>query len=495
MSQSDPSRIPVLVGLGQSIEREKLVSIVDLTETASYAAFEDAPGLREQIERLTTVSVIFSPTPKAPSRELAARLELLNVECESTTAGGNTPQWAVNRAADDIAAGKLKATLIVGAESTRSMRASDPGADFFGASRSGKSDKTQQSEPVVGPTMDGVLTMAEVAAGFTRPAEVYPVFESAIAAAAGRSMVQQREHIGQLLAPFSKVAASNPFAWFQEELSPSDISTPSKSNRLTAEPYTKRMNSFPNVDQGSALIVTSLELARAAGLEEQCIYPWSGATNTDVAPAARLELGGSPAVRAAAQAIFAASGVGIDDFDFIDLYSCFPSAVQVLADAINLDWKDSRGLTLTGGMSFFGGPGNNYTSHSIISAALRLRETGKLAYVAGNGGFLSKHSVGIYGSAAPKSGFCLADTKAQQAEINAAALPVATEASGKAIVVGGTVVYGRDGAVSGAPVIADLANGERIVASADPSILAGLAGETLVGRTISVKGSPIVYQL
>ena len=255
------------------------------------------------------------------------------------------------------------------------------------------------------------------------------------------------------------------------------------------------MNSFPNVDQGSALIVTSLEVAKAAGLEDQCVFPWAGATNTDVAPAARKDLGASPAVSAAAGAIFSATGIGINDFDFIDLYSCFPSAVQVLAEAIDLSLDDSRGLTQTGGMSFFGGPGNNYTSHSIISLALRLRESGKLAYVAGNGGFLSKHSIGIYGSEPPKSGFCLADTKKQQAEINAAALSTTIEATGKATVVGGTVVYGRDGAVSGAPVVADLPDGQRIVAGADPSLLPDLAGESLVGKTISVSGSPLVYKL
>ncbi|MBV1882990.1 MAG: hypothetical protein KUG82_15230 [Pseudomonadales bacterium] len=493
MSQIHPSRIPVLVGLGQSIEREKLVSIVDLTETASLAAFGDAPGLRDQIERVTTVSVIFSPSPKAPSRELVARLGLTNAECESTTAGGNTPQWAVNRAADDIAAGNLKATLIVGAESTRSMRASDPGADLFGASRGGDKNKAMESEPVVGPTMDGVLTKAEIMAGFTRPAEVYPVFESALAAKAGRNMKEQREHIGKLLAPFAKVASSNPFSWFKEAYTAEDISTPSDSNRLTAEPYTKRMNSFPNVDQGSALIVCSLEVATAAGLADQCVFPWAGATNTDVAPAARQDLGASPAVHAAAGAIFSATGLGVNDFDFIDLYSCFPSAVQVLAEAIDLSLDDSRGLTQTGGMSFFGGPGNNYTSHSIISLALLLRESGKTAYVAGNGGFLSKHSIGIYGSEPPKGGFCLADTKKEQSEINAAALTVVTEASGKATIVGGTVVYGRDGKVSAAPVVADLESGERVVASADPALLSDLAGESLVGRSITVTGSPVVY--
>ena len=495
MSQSEPARIPVLVGLGQSIERENIVNMIDLTESASHGAFDDAPGLRDKIERITSVSVIFSPSPKAPSKELAARLELMDAECETTTAGGNTPQWAVNRAAADIAAGKLNATLIVGAECTRSMRASDPGADFFTASRTSTEGGKQAQEAIVGPTMDGVLTMPEIAAGFTRPAEVYPVFESAIAAAAGRNMEEQRIFLGKLLEPWAKVAAGNPYSWFKQAYSASEISTPSEANRLTAEPYTKRMNSFPNVDQGSALIVTSLKIAREAGLEDQCVYPWSGATNTDVAPAARRDLGASPAVKAAAEASFAAAGVGLDDIDFIDLYSCFPSAIEALAGAIDLSLNDSRGLTQTGGMSFFGGPGNNYTSHSIISLALRLRESGRLAYVAGNGGFLSKHSVGIYGATPPSNGFKLVDTSTQQAEIEAAALPVATEATGQAKVMGGTVVYGREGTVSAAPVIAELADGQRIVAKADKALLADLAGQSLVGKTISVDGAPPVYKL
>ncbi len=494
MSRPHAARTPVLVGVGQSIERDRLVTVLDLTERAARAAFDDAPRLADRIERVTTVSAIFSPGGNAPSTELASRLGLRDVHCEVTTAGGNTPQWAVTRAAADIAAGSLGATLIVGAEATRSMRAADPGASFMGGSRAGGT-ASQEPEPVVGPSMSGVLSKAEVEAGFVRPADVYPVFDSALAASANRSPVQQREHIGRLEAPFTRVAAANPFAWFREELTPSDISEVSASNRLTAEPYTKRMNAFPNVDQGSALLLTSLELAREAGLVDQCVFPWAGATNTDVAPAARRDLGDSPAIRAAADALFGALGMGIDEIDWIDLYSCFPSAFQVGADAIGLATDDERGLTVTGGMPFFGGPGNNYSSHAIASVALRLRESGRFGYVAANGGFLSKHSLGVYGGEPPPDGFRSLDTSQEQAKIQASAFPVSTKASGQAIVVGGTVVYGRDGSVESAPVIATLDDGSRIVAKAEPAILSSLAEQSVVGSRISVTGSPPMYKL
>ncbi len=493
MSRPDPTRTPVLVGVGQSIEREQLVSVVDLTERASRNAFEDAPGLADGIERITTLSVVFSPCSKTPSSELAARLGLSPARCESSTAGGNTPQWLVTRAADDIAAGRLTTTLIVGAEATRSMRAANPEADFMSSVLANR-NREGKADPVVGLEMKRALSEAEIAAGFGRPSEVYPVFDSALAAAAGRSVAEQRAHIGKLFAPFTRVAAANPYAWFRTELSAAEISEPSPSNRLTAEPYTKEMNSFPNVDQGSALLLTSLARAREAGLADQCIFPWAGVTISDVSPAARRDLGDSPAIRTAAGLLFDAVDLGIDDVDWIDLYSCFPSAVQVGAKAIGLAVDDARGLTVTGGLPFFGGPGNNYSSHAIASMALRLRESGRLGYVAGNGGYLSKHSLGIYGTEPPKQAFRSIDTAKQQAEIEASALSIAAEASGEATVVGGTVVYARDGSVARAPVIAELDDGQRIVAKAEPALLASLAGKSLVGSRVSVAGSPPVYK-
>ena len=57
------------------------------------------------------------------------------------------------------------------------------------------------------------------------------------------------------------------------------------------------------------------------------------------------------------------------------------------------------------------------------------------------------------------------------------------------------MVYARDGSVASAPVIARLDDGRRIVAQAASSLLAELAGQSLVGRRILVAGSPILYRL
>jgi acetyl-CoA C-acetyltransferase len=294
----------------------------------------------------------------------------------------------------------------------------------------------------------------------------------------------------------SEVAARNPIAWFPEVRTVAEIGEPTPSNRITAEPYTKRMNSFANVDQGSALLVTTLAIAQEAGLADQCIYPWAGASNTELVPVERKDLGASPALRAAAAAAFAGAGVGVEDVDFFDIYSCFPIAVELGAAAIDLELDDPRGLTQTGGMSFFGGPGNNYTSHGIAAVALKLREGGRLGYVSGNGGVLSKHSIGIYSNEAPAKAFRRVDTTKEQEAIAASALEVALEAYGTATVDGGTVVYGRDGAPASAPIIATLADGRRVVANASPETLPKLAGRTLVGETVSVSGTnPPLYSL
>ena len=256
------------------------------------------------------------------------------------------------------------------------------------------------------------------------------------------------------------------------------------------------MNSFANVDQGSALIVTTLAIANELGLAEQAIFPWAGATNADLAPCERRDLSASPAIRAAAAATFAAAGVGLDDIDFLDIYSCFPVAVQIGAEEIGLALDDPRGLTQTGGMSFFGGPGNNYTSHGIAATALRLREGGRLGYVSGNGGVLSKHSIGIYSNTPPETPFTNADTRDAQRAIDESALETTPDGDGTATVDGGTVVYGRDGSPAAAPVIATRTDGRRVVAVAAPELLPELAGRSLVGETVQLsEANPPTYRL
>lgn len=492
----DPKRTPVLVGIGQSIERDAIVDVIELAARASEAAFADAKGLSDHIQRLSMVTAAFSRVGPAPASELAARLGLADVQCEVSTPGGSTPQWLMNRACAEIANGELAATLICGAEATRSMQKSDPGTDFMFVAVGGSEDETTPPDPTVGMPIDGMLSQQEIEATLYRPPECYPVLESALAHEAGASPEAWRKHIASFLARSSEVAARNPMAWFQEARSVEDIATPSPTNRLTAEPYTKCMNSFAAVDMGAALLVTNLELARAAGLEAQCLFPWAGATNSEVPAANRPHLGRSQGLRSAAAAAFGAAGLGIDEMDFIDIYSCFPVAVQVGAAEIGLALDDPRGLTMTGGMSFFGGPGNNYSTHGIACTAARLREEGRFAYVSGNGGILSKHSVGIYASEPPPNGFQLPDTSKEQQAINATAIPAVSHAEGRANVVGGTVVYDRTGKVTSAPVIADLEDGKRVVALAREELLPELAGRTIVGETIELSdGTPLTYSL
>ena len=351
-------------------------------------------------------------------------------------------------------------------------------------------------DTVVGVSVRGMLSQAEIEAGLVRPADTYPIFENALSAKLGHTPEQARERIAAFYARGTEVAAKNPFAWFQDVRSPSDVATATEANRITAEPYTRCMNSFPNVDQGTALLLTTLAKAQAAGLEDQCIFPWAGANSADLVPVAREDLAASPAIRAAAAATFAAAGVGLDDIDVIDLYSCFPVAVEIGAAEIGLALDDPRGLTQTGFMSFFGGPGNNYTSHGIAAVAAKLRESGRFGYASGNGGLLSKHSIGIYGNTPPERAFTLADTSKEQEAIAASALPVALEAEGEARVVAGTIVYGRDGAPAAAPIFAERSDGQRICAKASDEALAALAGRTLEGETVRVTGAnPPVYTL
>ncbi|MBW2724879.1 MAG: acetyl-CoA acetyltransferase [Deltaproteobacteria bacterium] len=489
----DPSRIPVVASVGQAIERSEIVDVVELAGRAADAAFDGAPRLRERIERLSMIAVSFSPVGKAPASQVAERLGLEDIHREVTTPGGNMPQWLVTRAASDISSGRLGATLIVGAEATRSMRAADPDANFLQAALRNTDDGP--SDENVGPSINGMVSEAEIAARLFIPGEVYALLESARAHAAGRSFEEQRRFLGPLMSNFSRVASRNPFAWFQREYKPEEISEVTPDNRLIAEPYVKRMNSFPNVDQASALIVTSLAAAREAGVEDRCVFVWSGASVGDPPPATRPDLGESPGMRAAAAAALASARVGADDLSLIDFYSCFPIAVQAGASALGIELDDPRGLTVTGGLPFFGGPGNNYSGHAIASMVDRLREAGGLGYIGANGGFLSKHSIGIYGTTPPPHDFAQADTADQQEEITAAALPTAIDASGTARVVAGTVVYDRDGTVASAPIVATLEDGRRVAAQAEPSLLNDLAGSSLVGRNVRVSGSPPLYEV
>ncbi len=511
-------RIPVVVASGQSIERDEIVTPLDLMARAADVAFTDAPGLRSVVDRVSVVSPLGHAGP-APASQLAERLGLGRPACEVSSVGGNTPQWFVNRAASAIAAGELGATLVVGAEALRSSRA----RRAAGAPR--VPDPERPPDPVVGDDRPGVGP-AETAIGLFLPMHVYPMLESAIAARAGNDGPAHRRVLGDLLSPFSEVAATNPFAWFPERHRPEDIATPSPDNRVVAEPYTKRMAAFLGSDQGAALLVCSLAVARDAGVADRAVFVWAGSEANDVfSPAARPKQGRSPAIGAAGRALFGAvsdagggRAVGIDDVEVLDLYSCFPSAVEAATEALGIAADDRRSLTVTGGLPYFGGPGNNYTTHALATLTDRLRNGGRAGPAAEGAGvrlglatalgwFVTKHALGLYGTEPPPGGYRRGDTGAAQAAIDASAVDVAldVEAPVRATVTAATVV--RDGAGSdgvgraaGAPAFVRLPDGRQMaVMPADDEVTAEVGRRDvpgLVGTEVVVgPGTPPRYRL
>jgi acetyl-CoA C-acetyltransferase len=509
----DPDRIPVVLAAGQSIERTETVTPIDLMARACDGIFSEAPPLRNRIERLSVVGIMTRTGP-APASELADRLGIDPTVREVTTAGGNTPQWLVNRAASDIAAGTLSVTLISGAEAIRSGRAR------HSAGLSPPSDRGA-ADPEIGDTLPG-FGPAESAIGLVAPMHVYPLLESVVAARQGHDAPSHRLAMGKLFAPFSEVAAANPYAWFPHAWSPEEIATPSPENRVVCEPYTKRMSAFLGSDQGAALLVCSLAAAERARLAERAVFVWAGAEATDVrAPSARPDLGRSPGIAAAGAALFEAArvaagrSVGIDDVELIDLYSCFPSAVELACDALGLASRDdSRLLTVTGGLPYFGGPGNNYTTHSIAALTERLRNLGngeggggggrlraRLGLTTGLGWYVTKHALGLYGSAPPPGGFRRGDTEQAQTAIDSTAVEVAlgVEEATAAETVASTVVRDGDGTPTAAPMIVRLPDGRHMAVAAADGDTVGAVGTLdvpgLVGGRVVVQPHTARYRL
>ncbi len=505
-SAIDPERTPVVVASGQDLERHELVTPVDLMARAGASALAQAPLLRDRIDRLTVVDVMTKVGP-APATELAGRLGLgPDVVREVTTVGGNTPQWLVSRAASEIAAGSLSVTLIAGAEAIRSSRARrDQGLPRDeGTAGLAPDARVGDDLPGVGP--------AELAVSLLAPVHVYPLFENVLASRAGHDADTHRIALGRLMAPFTEVAATHRAAWFREVRTPAEIATPTPDNRIVCEPYTKRMTAFLGTDQSAALVVCSLAEARRAGVEDRAVFVWSGAEAVDVRfVSARPDPGRSPAIAAAAAALFAAAAeaagrpVGIDDVSAMDLYSCFPSAVQMACEALGIAHDDARGLTVTGGLPYFGGPGNNYTSHGIATLCDVLRDGDgpgtRLGLATGLGWFVTKHALGLYGTTPPPGGFRRGDTGIAQAGIDGSAVEVAAgvDAPETATVVAATVWRDNDGTAGGAPVVARLADGRHMaLAAADDDVVAAMGATDmpgLIGGSVVVQAGEPRYRL
>jgi acetyl-CoA C-acetyltransferase len=491
-------RHPVIVATGQVNERDGVVSPVELMTRAAEVCLSDVPNLRALIQHVSVVNVL-SGAGSAPASALAQRLNIQPERVETTAVGGNAPQWLVSRLADSISAGDLDVALIAGGETQRSIASqraveSDQGANSHRTDGPGP-------DPIVGDDRPG-FGPAELGAGLLAPVHVYPLFESVLAHKAGRTFADQREFLGRMLSPMTKVAAAHDCAWFPVERSAADISDPSAENRLVSEGYTKRMCAFLGVDQAASVIMCSYGVAKAAGIADRCVFCWSGADASDVwFPSARPDPGSSPGLRVAGAAALGAASLDVGDMRFLDFYSCFPCVLEMACEAFGVDPLDSRGLTVTGGLPYFGGPGNAYSLFAIATMAEMLRTSGgafEAGLLSSIGWYSTKHSVGVYASVPSEKGWSRADTGREQLEIDRSELQVALDvpATGMPATVDASAIhYGGDGVVTGAPLLATLHDGRRVAAAASETVkLSDLAGLNLVGERVHITGTPPRYQ-
>ncbi|WP_040801087.1 acetyl-CoA acetyltransferase [Nocardia higoensis] len=481
----DP-RTPVLVGVGQHSERDGGREPIDLLTEAARSAAADAgsAALLREIDAVRIVRLL-SWRYRDPGALLAERLGAQPRLTGYTGNGGNTPQTLVNTAAAEIAAGKLDVVLVGGAESWRTrskLRAQGIRPDWT------EQDESVPKAPLVVPEVP-MSAESERRIGLDRPAYIYPLFEQALRLAAGSSIAEHADRIGALWSRFSAVAAANPHAWTRREYRPAEITTATPDNRWVSAPYIKLMNSNNMVDQAAALLVCSVEVAQRHGIpRDRWIFPHAGAEAHDTyAVAERGALHRSPAIRIAGARALELAEVGLDEIAHVDVYSCFPSAVQVAAAELGLPIDDpARPLTVTGGLTFAGGPWNNYSTHAIATMAETLRrDPGARGLITANGGYLTKHAFGVYSTEPPAHGFRHEDV---QALVDAEPATIALDSyQGTAELESWTVVYDRDGKPETAFVAARTPSGERTLArSTEPTTLSCLATEDAAGKAVAV---------
>lgn len=399
----DP-RTPVLVGYGQVNHRDEIdpespsVEPMDLMVAAVRQAADSR--VVEALDSIRVVNIL-SAHYRDPGLLLGQRIGATDFTTLYSPVGGNVPQSLVNQACLDIQRGRAQVVLLAGAETWRTRRGL--------RAKGSKLVWTVQDESVPAAEVSGddvpMAGDAEIRIHLDRPAYVYPLFEQALRVARGESIEHHIRRIGELWARFNAVAVDNPNAWIRTPMTAEEICRPGPRNRMISWPYTKLMNSNNMVDQGAALILTSVEQATRLQIPaERWIYPQAGTDAHDTpAIAERDELHRSAAIRIAGARALELAGLGIDDVDYVDLYSCFPSAVQVAAAELGLSVDDAaRPLTVTGGLTFAGGPWSNYVMHSIATMAeLLAANPGRRGLITANGGYLTKHSFGVYGSEPP----------------------------------------------------------------------------------------------
>ena len=478
-------RTPVLVGVGQVLDRTS--DLVQAQEPlkmmlqASRLAEQDT-GTGNFLAQMQSVRVIRGMWRyDNPAKLIAEEIGAIGAETVGTLIGGNQNQAVINQTASEILNNGLDIALITGAENGNSAaKARKAGIELEITNAPGKYDK------VIGATQQPEHHDYEVAKGIRTAIQIYPMYDNAIRHHRGESLEEHIVRVSSLWERFNEIGCKNPNAWVQTPMSAEQIRTPSKNNRRISFPYTKFMNANMSVNMGAALIMCSVQKAQTLGIDPaKWIYPWAGVSGYDhFSASVRDNFYTSPAIRLVAKKLLELSETQVNELSTIDLYSCFPSAVQIAAQEYGLE--EDRPLTVTGGLTFGGGPLNNYVMHSIARTVELLRETtsGK-GLVTANGGNLYKHVHGIYAKEPPQKDFRVANVQ-DQIDALPSRVCLATY-QGEAMIESYTVMYDSDEQPTTGHISCLTPDGQRTwVNTADTELAHAMTESEFCGKSIFI---------
>jgi acetyl-CoA C-acetyltransferase len=483
MNEMNPNT-PVLVAAAAVQQREEVAGagleayqlMVAALEKA--AAEAQAPQLLTRAQRIEVPKGMWNYTD--PARLVA---DAIGASKATTVLAdiGILQQASINRACNAIASGELEVAIVTGAEAKyRALRGQIEGVEI-----SETSQENAEADITLRPDAE-LWSEVESAAGLGMPVGFYAIMDSALRHAQGLSVGEHRDEMARTYAQFSEIAASNPDAWVGEALTADYIREGSAKNKMLAYPYTKLHNSQWNVDQAAALIFCSVAVAQEMGIDRKhWIFPLAGTeSNAMSVMSARRELNRNFGFKVAGEKALSLAGKQPEDIDLMELYSCFPQAVRVQLQELNL--PKNRPLSVTGAMTFGGGPLNNFVFQATVKMAQLLRANpGQTGLVTCVSGMNTKQGCALYSSEPNAEGWQFADVTE---DVSAATelCEVVAEFEGGATIAGYTVLYQGDQPWR-AVAVCDLPGGKRTAAYCEQAVIidALLKGE-YVGRTIAI---------
>lgn len=470
----DP-RAPCLIGAARRTwHEEPAPEPLDMWEQVAREAADDA-GCPDALKQVQSLQVVYCQSWEYddPCARLAERVGADPADRSYSGLGGSVPVKLVAEAAAGMAQGRLDLALVVGGEAL--------------ATRRHLAEPDWSYPPTESQPFPLTLDRQEAANGIYQAYLTFALLDTARRIHRGETIADHRDHLGQLLAPMSEVAASQPeHAWFPTARSADEITTPSPTNRMVSTPYTKLMTAIMDVDMAAAVLVATAERADALGVpSDQRVYLRGyGAAEEPSTMASRPEPWRSPAMESAMRS--ALGSLSVDQVAHLDLYSCFAGSLSFARDALGIE--DGRTLTVTGGLPYHGGPGSNYDTHALAAMVERLRhDPDSLGLVSGVGMHMTSHSALVLstrpGSSSDEWPAASDPSTTTSAEPT---VPVVSEAAGPAEVIAYSTVYSREGP-DWTALICDLPEGARCYARLEepPAV-----DEELAGVTVTVEPGP-----